>query len=110
MCFPVYLRVLLEVSFGIVLPVSLGEILQVSFGVLLRASSWIYCLYHFKKLLGVIGGISAGITVGVIIGFIAGIIAVSEGNFQCYCVNHSGYFGWNHNEFHSRYCCGYHKE
>ena len=32
------------------------------------------------------------ITAGVIIGFIAGFIAVSEGNFQCYCMHHSGIF------------------
>ena len=42
------------------------------------------------KKLGIFGGIFAGITVDVIIGFIAGIIAVSEGNFQCYCVYHLG--------------------
>ena len=63
----------------------------------------------FKKL-GIFGGIFAGITVDVMIGFIADIIAGLEGNFQCYCMYTSGYFGSNHNGFHSRYCCGYHED
>ena len=45
--------------------------------------------YVIKKL-SIFGGIFAGITVNVMIGFIVGIIAVSEGNFQCYCVYHLG--------------------
>ena len=45
--------------------------------------------YVIKKIEH-IWGYFAGITVNVMIGFIVGIIAVSEGNFQCYCVYHLG--------------------
>ena len=63
--------------------------------------------YVIKKI-GHIWGYFAGITVDVMIGFIAGIIAGSEGNFQCYCVYNSGYFGSNHKDNHRGNIGSYH--
>ena len=117
---------IIAVIVGILVLISFKVLLRVSFEVLLRLSlkafSWCHNRYHkgnfycyhlghcgghcrgidylcpFKYILGIIGGVFAGIH--------AGYIAVSEGNFQCYCGRHWGYFGWNHNGYHSRYCCG----